>query len=400
MSKIKPYIELIRNPVNTCTIHGWNTGRLFRQDGTLYFAANVPRPSGNDDADWAQDRGLIFHRPEGADRWEERAEIPPRFYTGCVDGDGRCWIVDPQEFSRVKLWRTRAAMNFEKLDLMYQGTCAYLGAGVSPDNSFLFMHAEDTNHTVRFPNAMIGVYYDRPTDSYHLSRIETPQGRFGYVGIIQTGRKAIALLQLTQYDPEVEPNEPYYNWRMIKLVRCDDLIEGKWTEQPVLERAFGQTQMQDMMRGPDGMIYTSCKHRGGDESYEVTQELPFTNRIIRVAEDLSFETFFPDIDSDSTRLFFDSRGHMYAVGRNGGILHLWKLDIDDGMKVTSHWPLEGTEKMAGGIMHTLRPERFGGEGDGDTIHLATSNPDPGGFGSTVRELELWYTRFELPVDSA
>jgi hypothetical protein len=261
------------------------------------------------------------------------------------------------------------------------------------------MHAEDTNHTPRFPNAMIAVFYDSPTDSYHLSRIPTPEGRFGYVGVLMNGREATALLQSTQYDPRVEPHKPHYNWRLLKLVQCQDLTKGEWKERWVLRRSYGQTGMSDMLRGPDGEIYIACRHRGGDKSYEETQESPFEFHVIRVSGDLSIETSLPGIEVESARLFFDQRGSLYAVGRDAGLLHLWRLDPENGMKATAHWPLPGTEKLTGGIIHTLRPERFGGENDGGTVHLVTSNPDPGGFGSTVRELELWYARFDLPATS-
>jgi hypothetical protein len=394
---IEVLTENICDWVGSATIHGWNTGRLFLHDGTLYFIANIKRPEGCDDS-WKHDRGQVFSRPLGEGTWSECAVIDQRFYTGAVDADGRTWIIDPQEFNNVMLWRSRAGMDFSTIDRMYDGTCAYLGAGVSPDKSFLFIHAEATNHTARFPNALTTVFYDEPTRAYHVGRIPTPQGRFGYVGIILDGRKARVLTQSTQFDPIVEPVIPHYNWRLLKLLACDDLTKGEWKVQPLLDRDFGKTNQQDMMRCPDGSILIACNHQGSDISYEDGEAQPNEFHIARVADDLSFEIFKPGIQTEATKLFVDSKDQVYAVGRHGEKgLHLWRLDPNGGFKVLADWDLPGTEHMMS-LLHTLRPERFGGQSDGDTIHMVSTDPAPGGFGTGAQELSPWYARFDLPVN--
>ena len=56
-------VELIADPLSSCVIHGWNTGRLLKHNGMLYALANVPSDPTRSDADWSSQRGLVFRRP-------------------------------------------------------------------------------------------------------------------------------------------------------------------------------------------------------------------------------------------------------------------------------------------------------------------------------------------------
>ena len=59
--------------------------------------------------------------------------------------------------------------------------------------------------------------------------------------------------------------------------------------------------------------------------------------------------------------------------------------------------VNGTEKISA-MLHTLRPERFGGESDGDTVHLVSSDVKPPAFNTTVESFGLWHASFDLPVN--
>ena len=394
-------VECVVDEIGATTIHGWNSARLFKYDNVLYFAANEIQTPENSGDVW-RDHGVIFRRDLSADAsWEQMAVIDPRVYTSCIDHLGRFWTVSPRHFNYVTLWRSEPGMDLAKWTRCYDGTCAYLGTGVDAAGNHLLIHTEDCNHMPRFPNAMICVFYDAATDSWRKSRFEMPEGRFGYVGIIVRGRKALVVLQSTQLDPAVEPNEPHYNWRLVKLARCDDLMEGQWTVQPWLMRTFGQTKLWDMVEAANGSILVAYKHRGGDESYEATQETPFAFYISRILPDLSVETFEPGIDVESTRMFLGSDGRWYLAGRPTGAerLHLWRLDEGNGFKVTANWDLPGTERLKGGLLHTLRPGRVGGDGDGDTIHLVTSDRARVAFDDTCDRFAMVHARFDLPTRS-
>ena len=391
-------VEMVADVVGSGTIHGWHSSRLLKYDGALYFAANKVRSPGAEDNPKWRDRGLIFRRRAGHDGpWEQIANIEPRVYTSCVDSAGRFWTLSPRHFNYITLWRSRAGVDFDRFDRLYDGSCAYVAAGVSREDNFLLLHAEDTCHTAHFPNAVITIFYDRQSDSWHPSRMATPEGRFGYMGIILRGRKAMAIMQSTIFDPTAAPDPPHYSWRHLRVARCEDLTKGQWQQDLWLSRAFGFTMPSDMIVAPDGEIYLAYKHRGGDDSYEATEARPLEFHIARHGMDSGSEVFTPGINPDGSRLFIDSKGQWYLVGRVDEKLQLWRLDPADGFKPTRQWLLPGTEKIVA-MLHTLRPERFGGEGDGDTVHLVSSDAKPSVFNTTVKSFGLWHASFDLPVN--
>ena len=396
-------VECVVDEVGAGTLHGWNTGRLIKTGGALYFAANKVMPEGADESDWRVQNTLMFRRDLSAadGAWELAADIEPRTYTCCVDHLGRFWSISPKHFNYITLWRSEPNMGLGNFTRCYDGSCAYLGMGVDRHTgNHLLIHAEDTNHMPRFPNPMICVFYDAETDSWRTSRIEMPEGRFGYLGIIVHGRKAVILMQSTQLDPVVEPNEPHYNWRLLKLARCDDLMEGKWVTEPLAMRKFGQSLPSDMVEMPDGRILVAYKHRGGDESYEATQEKPYAFTVSVVnPDDLSFETFTPNIDVEASgRLFLGSDNRWYLAGRPAvdAALRLWRLDAAGGFEPTAEWDLPGTDVLKS-MLHTLRPDRVGGEDDGDTVHLASSDQPGVSFGDPRDRFGIIHARFNLPV---
>ena len=400
MPSIDATVDMVAETVSPGTLHGWHSSRLLKVDNALYFMASKICPEGLPPDSDAAARTLVFRRDlSGHGPWEEVADIPQRCYTSVVDPLGRMWVFHPWDFNRITLYRSGPGMDLEQFVPCYDGTCFYGGTGADAAGNFLVLHAEDTNHTPRFPNAQIAVYYDAETDSWHRSRMETPEGRFGYVGIVLHGRSATAMLQSTIYDPTSAPSHNGYNWRLVRLARCEDLREGTWTQEPFLMRSFGETHLYDMIEAPDGDICISYKHRGGDESYDATEAGPKPTYITRVRPDLSTDVFELEMDATATRLFVDSAGSWYLVGHlpDTQTLHLWRLDPDTGFKPTAEWTLPGTESLRGYILHTLRPERFGGEGSGDTVHLVTAarhaDYEPG----EDHPVTIWHGRFDLPV---
>ena len=400
MQSIDTTIEMVAEAVSPGTLHGWHSSRLVKYDNALYFMACQICPEGLPERSDQRDRSQIYRRDLSAGgAWQEADDIAQRCYTSVVDNQGRMWVFHPWSFSNITVYRSDPGMDLDTFTRCYDGTCFYGGTGVDAEGNCLILHAEDSNHTPRFPNAMMTVFYDAETDSWHRSRMETPEGRFGYVGAIVHGRSATTLLQSTLYDPTSAPSVNGYNWRLLRLARCRDLQVGEWVQDPFLMRSFGETHMYDMTEGRDGNIYISYKHRGGDESFEAIANDPKPTYITRVHKDLSTDVFELDLDATGTQLFIDSAGQWYLVGRleDAGPLHLWRLDPKAGFKPTAEWELAGTEGLQGYILHTLRPERFGGEGSGDTVHLATAarhaDYEPG----EPHPVTIWHAHFDLPV---
>ncbi len=55
------------------------------------------------------------------------------------------------------------------------------------------------------------------------------------------------------------------------------------------------------------------------------------------------------------------------------------------------------EKLQGYVVYTLRPDRFGGQGNDDTVHLVSAQFALDANGQPKARASLWHGAFELPV---
>ena len=298
-----------------------------------------------------------------------------------------------------KTFRTKIPKDFNSFVQIYdQGASSYLGASVSAEGNFLLLHAEDNQMEAFVSNAVIAAFYDCGSNKWCQSRLETPEGRYGYEGILLRGKTALAVLNSAVRDENANPVPPHYSWRHVRLARCDDLTEGQWVNKPWLMPKYGETALQDFVRGPDGLAYLAYAHREGTNSYEETVKKPLLHYIARIHDDLRVEVFPTGIKAGSTRILVDSAKTWYVLGRpaSGHNLHLWTLDDNAGFKPIKEYELPGTDKLDGYVIHTLRPERFGGESDGDTVHLMTTREIYTVDKKRIDHAELWHAYFNLP----
>ena len=397
MNEIAVRVEKVCEKVSANTIHGWQTCRLVKFGGSLYASAGALRPGEGPGDMLASGPGLVFRRdPDG--KWAQVAELKARTYSWCLAPDGAFWIIGPASYNDCKTYRTAAPKDFANLEQVYQGTCAYLGASVSPEGNFLLLHAENLRIEGFVPNAVIAAFYDRKAGRWHQSRLETPEGRYGYEGILVRGQTALAVLNSAILDKAANPVPPHYSWRHVRLARCDDLTKGQWVNKPWLMPKYGNTALQDLIRGPDGSAYLAYSHRASEGSWEEAEKAPLLHYIARIGDDLKVDTFPTGIDAASTRILVDGAKNWYLVGRPAPKknLRLWKLDPEAGFKAVKEYELPGTDVLEGYVIHTLRPERFGGEGDGDTVHLLSVKHVYQADGKTVAHGELWHAAFDLP----
>ena len=372
LPEIVATVEVVSDAVKARTIHGWHSSRLVMYDGALYAAATVADPDGIND--W-QDRGLLYRR-DASGGWRVVGETPNQPYHMCVGADGRFWVIAPARYHTAEVFRSRAAGNLGDLEMVYNGTCAYLGASVNADGDFLLLHARDGTS---IPNAVIAKFYDAATGVWHTSEFPTPEGRCGYEGIILRGQSALAIVNSSANPPPQDATAQESSpWRTVRLARCDDLTEGQWVTRAWLDPPYGSTGLADMYVDGD-VTYLTFSHRAAT-SLAAYGDTPGGNYIARIGRDLSVESFPFPVGVGGGRIVRDTAGGFAFVGRSGDEMHLWDMDVGDGFALSNERRLVGTAgKLTNYVIHTLRPQRFGGETDGDTIHLlgttVTDNPD-------------------------
>jgi hypothetical protein len=384
-SEIPVVVELVASGVKQRTIHGWHSSRLVRSDGRLYAAVTVQDDDGQND--W-QDRG-VFYRREDDGTWSVVGELPHQPYHFLVAPDGRFWVVAASRYGACEVYRSKTPGNLSDMEIVYTGTCAYLGASMSPEGNFLLLHARDG---VSVPNAVVAVFYEAATGLWHTSGFPTPEGRCGYEGILLRGKMALAVVNSSAYPP---PNGATTGqstpWRGVRLVKCDDLIRGEWTTRFWLDRPYGGTGLADMIATDHGILLT-YSYLGADTPEELAKA-QYANYIALVRDDLSVEVHPFGQNVGAGRILRDARGRFFFVGRVGDEYRLWNLDADGGFTLSDERRLVGSAgKLMNYVLHILRPERFGGQDDGDTIHLfnTTVSSDP-------NDERAYHVSFRLPA---
>jgi hypothetical protein len=392
-------VERICDNVSVNTIQGWQSGRLLKIDGKLYATASMGRPDEKPGDMMGSDaKSLIFRRePDG--RWKQMAAIDNRSYTWSVSPGGTFWIVGPTSYYDTKTIRTRIPSDFNSFEQVYNhDASSYLGTGISPEGSFLLLHAESKQMEAFVPNAVISAFYDCSDNKWYQGRLETPEGRYGYEGILVRGKTALAVLNSSIHDPNANPNPPHYSWRFVRLARCDDLTKGQWISKLLWKPRYGDTVMHDFIRGPDGLAYLEYSHRSDPNSWQQMSKKPLLQYIARIHDDLQVDVFPIGIQPGCVRILIDSAKTWYLVGHPAlsKTFHLWKLDDKAGFKPVKEYELPGTEIFDGYMIHTLRPERFGGQSDGDTVHLMTTRHIYASDKKKIDHAELWHACFDLP----
>jgi hypothetical protein len=383
-------VEKIADRVSATTIHGWNTCRLVRRRGVLFASAAVSNPKA---ADYWDHGGAFFRQRDG--RWDEVGRLPFNPYTMAVAPDGTFWVVAPSSYTDCRVYRSRAPGDLSELEEVHRGTCSYLGAAIGPEGNFVVVYAESADSNAGTPNTVTAAFYEHASGRWHVSRIATPEGRYGYEGIVLRGKQAIAVLNSSLTDPEhSDAKGTRYSWRHVRIARCEDLTKGEWIQSGWLLPQDGRTALQDLIVGPDGDLYLSYSHVAAASHEDLLAIDQVPHRLARIHDDLSVETFETGLQVGASRLLVDPGGGFHLVGRCGaGGLRIWDLDRERGFRAGAPRELTGTDALEDYVVHTLCPERFGGESGADTVYLlgARSPPDPPG--KERADVELWLASF-------
>jgi hypothetical protein len=378
--------ELVADNLSSSVIHGWQSSRLVKYNGVVWACGTIDNPKSPDEF---KTSGVFFRRHSDGG-WKAAGTLPHAVYSMCVGPEGEVWAIAPHGYSSAEIYLTRRPLDFSSFEEVFKGTCAYEGASVSPEGNFLLLYAESAQMRAFVTNAVWAAFYEKTTGTWHKSRMITPEGRYGYEGMIVRGKRAIAVLNSAIQDPKANPVAPHYSWRHVRLARCEDLTKGEWAQEPFVMPAFGGTALQDLMLGPGGKAYLVYNNQSSD-TLEGLSKVPYVEYIVRIHPDLRTDRYTPGIEVGPAKLFCDGKGRWFMAGKAGKEYHLWRLDPDKGFKPVKEWRLEGTEVLEGYVCHTLRPERFGGEADTDTIHLMTAK-----YFKAPDRAQLWHVFFTLP----
>ncbi|MBX7258520.1 MAG: hypothetical protein K1Y02_19320, partial [Candidatus Hydrogenedentes bacterium] len=394
---IKAKAELISAEVHPGAIHGWHSNRLVMVAGTLYACATLPNPDGESPDQPHKNPGAVFRRePDGKWSTVGTTSFPP--YILMADSQQRMWILGASAWDTLHVLRTRLPRDFATLEEVHQAKNAYFGASISPEDNVLVLWATQQEQAAGKANSLTADFYDAAQDKWYKSTIATPEGRYGYEGILLNKETALAVINSSLYDPEhADSAGGKYSWRHARLVASDDLHKKRWRNKPWLMPADGRTVLQDLILGNDGNAYLSYAHVSAPSHIELLAALHTPHYVARIGHDLQVTEFETGLRASATRLLVDASGEWYLLGRpeSGGALHLWALDAANGFVPVREFVIEGSDVLEAYVVHSLRPERFGGESDGETIHLLSTRPARDAEGKDLGRAELWHVSFNL-----
>lgn len=394
---IKAKAELISAEVHPATIHGWHSNRLVMVAGTLYACATLPNPGGESPDHPHQSPGAVFRRePDGKWSTAGTTSFPP--YILMADSQQRMWILGASAWDALHVLRTRLPRDFATLEEVRQAKNAYFGASISPEDNVLVLSATDQEQAAGKANSLTADFYDAAQDRWYTSTVATPEGRYGYEGILLSGSTALAVINSSLYDPDHADNAGgKYSWRHARLIASGDLRKKRWRNKAWLMPDFGRTVLQDVVPGPEDGACLSYAHVAAPSQVELMAIAETPHFIARVGRNLDVVEFATRLRATATRLLRDSSGGWYVLGRppSGGPLHLWAVDAANGFAPTREFVVAGSEVLEAYVVHLLRPERFGGESDGDRIHLLSTRPARDADGKDLGRAELWHVSFNL-----
>ncbi|MFA6241859.1 MAG: hypothetical protein WC655_13075, partial [Candidatus Hydrogenedentales bacterium] len=278
--------ELVSPKVHPGAIHGWHSNRLLMVAGSLYACATVPSPNGENAEHPHENPGHIFRRePDGT--WVQVGEtaFPP--YIMCADSKQRIWMMGASGWDRLHVLRTRLPRDFSTLEEVYQAKNAYFGASISPEDNVLVLSATDQEQAAGKANSLTAAFYDATQDKWFESSVDTPEGRYGYEGILIKGNSAFAVINSSLYDPEhADAAGGRYSWRHARLIASADLRKKRWRNRPWLMPTDGRTPLQDLIQGPDGNAYLAYAHVGAASHVELAAMLATPHYIARISPEL------------------------------------------------------------------------------------------------------------------
>jgi hypothetical protein len=364
--------EKISEAASGCSVHGWHSSRLVKYQGTIYAIVVTGEV----------ESGAIMRRDKhGA--WTQVAQLPYEPYTLMVDPLGRFWVLGYGPRS-CQVYRSGEKGDLSRWEKVYEADGASHGhsaAGMSPEGNVLVMHQGGKKGGI----ACTAAFYDAQTDTWHESKITgTPEieRRYAYEAIMMHGKEATVVMgSYKAYGPDgnsynvVGPDANSGKmglWRYIRVARCQDLTKGQWEHKLIAGKRWGQSTLTDVYQARDGRIYLTYRTRGGEtqEEFDKDSMRPY---LAVIGRDLSVEIKALDYLPGGARFHVDSTGRFRLVGERNKELRVWDADLSNELVLSNERRLPGIEMFTGYMLHTLRPQRFGGEGDDNFIYVYSTD---------------------------
>ncbi|MFA6134809.1 MAG: hypothetical protein WC869_12405 [Phycisphaerae bacterium] len=380
-------LQKISDSVKDGTIHGWHTSKLVRYGGALYAIATVA-----DEKDPNKSRGILYRRDKDGS-WVEARRLNYEPYVLMVDPKGRFWILGRPTEELCEMYRSDPDADFAHWERMYVVRSTHPGAAISPEGNILFMWAHGRQ-------GISAAFYDAATDMWHTSSIggiPEIERRYGYEAIFLRGKSALVVMQsYNAFAPDGNSAQSPGSWRYVRLARCEDLTRGPWEQKALVENLWGVTYLFDAYQADDGKTYLSYYTRGGKTKEEF--EKGGHGYLATIGKGLDVDIKPVDYPSGKTKFLVDSAGRWTLMGIRNNEIHLWDLDVSSGLTLSNERRLADGDanNFAGYVIHTDRPQRFGGESDKENFYLLSTGQPETGAPKDRSKVPLWFLSFPIP----
>ncbi|MBI2191159.1 MAG: hypothetical protein HYU36_04165 [Planctomycetes bacterium] len=368
--------ELIGRGQDIGAVHNGHAGRIFKWNGRLFArGANGVYAERLDDGSWRHSR-------------------EPFGYVSFLDPQGRlCGFDSSYDYSRWHtLRRAPVAGVIEGFQVVRDDLApGYSGGGIDTRGNMLLVAGAQSErwwscetyqpathyaaNTGRTP--VHWHFYDAPTDQW-TDGIIWKDSLFSYHMVLVQGRRAFMVDIEDHMAGEPTPT----NWHNARFTRLhlhatEDATEGFWDLYPVRENENGWVIPQGLGMDSRGRLFILYAH---DERRWM--DTP-PNRLELALFDPGSRSFsFVDLGPGGHgQVFLDERGRYHLLSfesayfcRNVHTPMVYRVSPGpDPADWSSPVVIEGSDRL-GEHIFTLDPNRFGGEGNDDTVHLWVIKP--------------------------
>ncbi|MFA6134221.1 MAG: hypothetical protein WC869_09435 [Phycisphaerae bacterium] len=386
-------LQKISDGVKDGTIHGWHTSKLVRYGGALYAIATVVDP--NDPNNPNKNNGVLYRRDKDG-TWSEACRLAFQPYVLMVDPKGRFWILGRASEDTCEMYRSGPNADVSRWEQKYVVRSTHPGAAISPEGNILFMWAEAHGG----PQLVSTAFYDAASDTWYtrqIGGIPPIENRYGYEAIFLRGKSVLLVMQsYNAFAADGKSDGGAGVWRYVRVARCEDLTKSQWEHKLIAGEPWGVTYLFDAYQADDGKTYLTYATKGGQTKEDLDKGSH--GYLATIGKGLDVDIKPVDYPSGKTKFLVDSAGRWHLMGIRNNELHLWDLDVSSGLALSNERRLANADanNFAGYVIHTDRPQRFGGESDKENFYLLGTGQPETGDPKDRSKVPLWFLSFPIP----